>query len=83
MLLSRGQKESAQGVEKEFSWPTIKIGLLVVNVDTQSLKKEHNKKSIKCFNGVFYRQSYKRLDIFFLMASSISVLARDKNGNFM
>jgi hypothetical protein len=53
MLLSRGQKESAQGVEKEFSWPIIKIGLLVVNVDIQSLKKEHNKKSNKCFNGVF------------------------------
>ena len=55
MLLSRGQKESAQGVEKEFSWPTIKIGILVVNVGIQSLKKEHNKKTIKYFNNVFYK----------------------------
>ena len=45
MVLLSDQKESVQGVEKEFSWPTIKIGILVVNVDIQSLKKEHNKKS--------------------------------------
>ena len=45
MLLSRGQKESVQGVEKEFSWPTIKIGILVESVGIQSLKKEHNKKN--------------------------------------
>ena len=83
MVLASGQKESVQGVEKEFSWPTIKIGILVVNADIQSLKKEHNKKTIKYFNSLFYKQSYKRLDIFFLTASSISVLARDKNGNFV
>jgi hypothetical protein len=82
MLLSRGQKESVQGVEKEFSWPTIKIGILVVSVGIQSLKREHNKK-IKYSNRAFYKQFYKRLDIFFLMASSISVLARDKNGKFV
>ncbi len=82
MLLPRGQKESVQGVEKEFSWPTIKIGILVVSVGIQSLKREHNKK-IKYSNRAFYKQFYKRLDIFFLMASSISVLARDKNGNLV
>jgi hypothetical protein len=43
MVLPSAQKESAQGVGKEFSWPTIKIGILVVNVGIQSLKKEHDK----------------------------------------
>ena len=55
MVLPSDQKESAHGVEKEFSWPTIKIGILVVNVGIQSLKKEHNKKTIKYFNSVFYK----------------------------
>ena len=55
MVLPSDQKESVQGVEKEFSWPTIKIGILVVNVGIQSLKKEHNKKTIKYFNCVFYK----------------------------
>ena len=44
MDLPSGQKESVQGVEKEFLWPTIKIGILVVSAGIQSLKKEHNKR---------------------------------------
>jgi hypothetical protein len=44
MALPSGLKENVRGVEKEFSWPTIKIGILVVNVGIQSLKKEHNKR---------------------------------------
>jgi hypothetical protein len=46
MVLPSDQKESVHGVEKEFSWPTIKIGIRVVNVGIPSLKKEHNKKPL-------------------------------------
>ena len=65
MLLSRGQKESAQGVEKEFSWPTIKIGILVVNVGIQSLKKEHNKKPLNILIVFFICDIIKGLILFF------------------
>jgi len=55
MVLPSDQKESAQGVEKEFSWPTIKIGILVVNVGIQSLKKEHNIKPLNILKVFFIR----------------------------
>jgi len=55
MVQPSAQKESVQGVEKEFSWPTIKIAILVVNVDIQSLKKEHNKKPLDILKVFFIR----------------------------
>jgi len=55
MVQPSAQKESVQGVEKEFSWPTIKIGILVVSADIQSLKKEHNKKPLDILKVFFIR----------------------------
>jgi hypothetical protein len=65
MVLPSDQKESAHGVEKEFSWPTIKIGILVVNVGIQSLEKEHNKKPLNILIEFFICDIIKGLILFF------------------
>ena len=73
-----GQKENVQGVERVFLWRTIKIDILVEDVDTQNSKKNiiKNQNNIYLY---FKRYLHKSFAIFFLIPSSISVFTKEEN----